>query len=142
MKINGLPVLDANSQLFLQISKNDIKKSKKKDERKCAAATAICRADSNVEEAIVHLTRAYIKLRENDFYIRYNVPTNLRTEIVSFDRGGDMDAGSYVLRPLQPSKKLGNDKRKRTKTKKSSKNVKISSRHITGNVRKHMPVFG
>ncbi len=104
--IDGTPVTDGKSSILLTITDGDIAKSDPKHPETCAAARAICR-DFGAVEARVHLSRIYIKRKKSSLWERYVTPPNLRTEIVSFDRGGGFDPGEYRLTPVQPSNRAG-----------------------------------
>lgn len=104
MKINGLPVIDANRPLIINITEKDIKVSKIGDEKHCAAATAICRQEKT-SDVIVHASRAYVKSKNQKFYLRYMVPICLNIQTKVFDKRGKMDAGDYMLYAPQPSQK-------------------------------------
>ena len=109
MRINGLKVTDAKKPLRITITKQDVKAGSKKDPTSCAAARALCRQDG-VAEARVHIARTYLKT--GDKWTRYATNGGLRTEIISFDRGGDFAPGKYVLTPLSPSQRTGKNHNK------------------------------
>lgn len=118
MKINGVPVVDAKKPAKIKIFKQDIDKSTKKDPGMCAAAVAALRTFSNVNEARVHLKRIYLRVGKGptERWLRYETPTALRQEIISFDRGGKFEPGDYQLKVSAPSERLGVDKRPRPRT--------------------------
>jgi hypothetical protein len=103
MKIQGIDVIDANEEIEVTITPNDIKLGKKKSAHECAAARALCR-EHHAEAATVHLSRAYIK--KNGKWWRYSVPPMLRSEVIAFDRGGNFAPGDYTLKAVQPTQKL------------------------------------
>jgi hypothetical protein len=105
MQISGLPVVDASRRLMLRISKTDIKKGKSKDPGACAAARCALRSVKNVEQVRVHKSRTYLNVGRK--WVRYHTPVSLRTEIVSFDRAGVFEPGSYVLTPMNPAHRGG-----------------------------------
>ena len=104
MKIDGMEVVDATKPAFIHITLNDVKKGGIKDPYSCAAARA-CIRDLHLTAAKVHVGRMY--LRKGNKWVRYMTPQSLRTEIVSFDRGGGFAAGDYKLSPPPPSGALG-----------------------------------
>lgn len=117
MKLEGLPVYDAERPAHITITAGDVKRGGVKKPSSCAAALA-CLRDLKVTEARVHLGRTY--LRKGDKWLRYATPASLRTEIVAFDRGGSFTPDDYTLTPMSPSNLLGHSKPtgpKRTKTK-------------------------
>jgi hypothetical protein len=87
MEINGKPVIDATKSLRIQISREDAGRGKTKDPGQCAAARAILRVVPTAKGARVHLGRTYIETDKE--WVRYTTPPSLKTEIVSFDRGGE-----------------------------------------------------
>lgn len=100
MKINGLPVVDAKGPVTIKITNTDVKNGNNKDPASCAAARALCRKQG-IAEARVHIGRTYVRIGRK--WIRYYTTPALRSEIVSFDRGGSFEPGIYKLRPLAPS---------------------------------------
>jgi hypothetical protein len=140
MKIQGMPVEDANDKLEIAINKTDIRLGAKKDSNSCAAARALCR-QHHAEAAMVHFSRAYIK--KNGKWLRYSVPTALRNEVLAFDRGGAFEPGEYVLAPVQPTVRLDASVRKRYEKKTKRKLPQNGARakrpyHVVTGVRKRM----
>lgn len=101
-KINGLPVKDGKKSISIMVTPQDIKRAHVKDPTMCVAALA-CRRELGCTEARVHIGRTY--LRFNGHWDRYITSPNLRTEIVSFDRGGKFTPGEYALLKMQPSRR-------------------------------------
>jgi len=108
MKIEGIDVKDANHKIVLNITKDDVKAGSLKKANSCAAAKALCRQEG-CEAAKVHMSRAYIK--KGGKWLRFGVPMALRNEVLAFDRGGKFEPGEYTLVPLQPTVRLGADRR-------------------------------
>lgn len=108
MKIEGLPVRDLTKPLKLVISEEDCRRGNRKDGSSCAAALAACKLPK-VTEARIHIGRIFLNVA-NKYWLRGKTPGALRTEIVSFDRGGKFEPGEYTIRPLSPSE-LPNGKR-------------------------------
>jgi hypothetical protein len=135
MKIKGMPVKDAKKSLVLTITTADVRTGKGKEPRTCAAARALCRQE-HVPEAIVHLSRVYV--RKGDQWLRYGTPQSMRSEIVAFDRGGTFETGTYTLPALQPSVRLGSP-RKSPRILDGSKpqSGNRAKMHITKGVRQH-----
>lgn len=104
LKIGGKPVTDSKRNVVLHILPGDVASGRKKRPDCCAAAQA-CMRQMGAKQARVHLSRVYIE-REND-WLRFQTPTSLRTEIISFDRGHRFEAGDYTLGKIKPSLKLG-----------------------------------
>ena len=129
MKINGLPVIDGKNSIEVMITTQDVKRSTKKDPTRCAAAIA-CVRDLGASEARVHVGRTYI--RYNGHWERYMTSQALRTEIVSFDRSGKFQPGTYSLLKMTPAKRptgkrQGSDKPKTYKSKRKY--------HVLSNIR-------
>jgi hypothetical protein len=130
MKINGMEVVDATKPEYIHITDRDVKSGGVKDPSGCAAAKA-CVRDLKVVEAKVHLGRIY--MREGNKWVRYLTPSSLRTEIISFDRGGGFESGDYKLLPPPPSMHLGYNKP--TGPKKRKVPSKRAPRHVVVGVR-------
>ena len=131
MKINGLPVFDAKETIVLRINKTDVKDGRVKDPHKCAAALA-CMRQLHVTDARVHVGRTYV--RRKGHWDRYLTSPALRSEIVSFDRGGRFEPGEYTLLKIQPSRK-GDTSRDTRKRKPGHKVKKRMPYHMLTEVR-------
>lgn len=103
--IDGLPVIDAKRPLKITVNKKDIEKADVKKPDTCAFAQA-CKRELKVKEVRVHLGRVYLRQNESN-WVRYFTPSNLRSEIIAFDRGGKFIAGEFVLPNPTPTGKLG-----------------------------------
>lgn len=99
--IGGKKVVNGTRRVKLHITAADIK-AKKGDPQNCAAAKAALRQVPNCVAARVHVGRVYL-LKDDGKWHRYMTPDALRTEIVSFDRGGKFIPGDYELVPMPPS---------------------------------------
>ena len=108
MKIDGIEVVDARKPLSLKIGKKDIGRGSVKNPYVCAAARAIMRQVPNATQAKVHMSKIYIKTGKK--WTRYQAPASLRTEIVSFDRGGAFEAGEYLLAPVPSAQRYTPEK--------------------------------
>lgn len=128
MRINGKRVVDAKQTLRITISKRDAALGKTKDPAECAAARAIVRMVQDVKSARVHLGRTYIEYP--DRWVRYKTPNNLKTEIVSFDRGArrHYSEGSYTLYAPAPADRLGARYKPTGKTGHSKRRAHIAKR--------------
>lgn len=111
--IDGKIVVDAKKPLMLHITAADITNADRKEPHACVVARA-CRRELHVKEVRVHLSRIYVRTNDSN-WTRYHTPASLRSEIIAFDRGGEFSKGEHRLVPLQPAKRLGADKRKRSK---------------------------
>jgi hypothetical protein len=111
----GLPVIDAKQDLILNVTKEDIGKSKKKDVNFCAIATAGRR--NKLFQAVQILRTCANVLVDGKLY-HYVLPEREQKEIVCFDRTGIMAPGKYVLKAPPPSRtRVAAAKTKRALTK-------------------------
>jgi len=106
VQIDGLPVRDLKKPLKLVISDEDCRRGNAKTPSSCAAALAACKLPK-ITEARVHIGRIFLNV-SNKYWLRGKTPGALRTEIVSFDRGGKFEPGEYTIRPLSPSERTNN----------------------------------
>lgn len=120
--IDGKPCFDAKKPIVLHITKQDVARANVKKPDTCAVAQT-CLRKKGVKEVRIHLSRAYVRFNATNWQ-RFMVPTALRSEIVSFDRGGRFSPGDYSLYAPEPSKKLGADKRKRPSAPKGNRRRK------------------
>lgn len=109
MKINGMDVKDATQKVKIKITKTDCTKGATKDPGACAAARACLRQVPDCHKARVHIGRTYLQVGEK--WLRFQTPLALRSEIISFDRGGAFEPGDYELRPLSVAERKGRGKR-------------------------------
>jgi hypothetical protein len=135
MQIAGMKVVNAAKPLKITITKRDVTLGANKDPAACAAARALVR-QTGCTQARVHLGRTY--LQEDDKWVRYNTPESIRSEIVSFDRGGGFAPGEYTLPACQPShrasgKRQGSNRRPVSKKMKK----KRAKPHFVSGVRAH-----
>ena len=110
-RVGGRNCIDAASTIEIEITEQDTRFASRKDHTNCVMARACMKQEST--DAIVHVSRIYLKVKDQDLWTRYAVDSSLRTEIIAFDRGGKFAPGIYKLHKLQPCKSLGADKRKR-----------------------------
>ena len=97
-------VVDATTDITLTILPTDVVGADLKAPGNCVAARA-CRRQENLE-ARIHITRVYLR-NGGTVWTRYIVPTNLRTEIIAYDRGGAFVPGTYQLKAPKSTEKLG-----------------------------------
>lgn len=98
MKINGKKVVDAKKPTTIHITPKDIAAGDNKNPSGCAAARAAEHSIEGCISARVHVGRVYIE--QESQWVRYNTSNALRTEVVTFDRGGQFEPGAYTLRPI------------------------------------------
>ncbi|SRR5712692_128581 len=127
----GLPLIDADEDLNIEVFKSDVSKSKKNDPANCAAAVASKRILKT--EVEVHISRTYVKDPKKKAWIRFVTPASVGREITSFDRSSIFEPGKYVLKAISPSQRLGvRTKRRGIDTGTGKKRIKA---HITANIR-------
>jgi hypothetical protein len=98
----GHPLFDGKKPIPFHVTQADVKSASLKNHFQCAAAKRLV-ADG-YETACVSLSVAYVV--KNGKAYRYSVPPSLRTEIVSFDRGGGFATGTYTINPFPERRKL------------------------------------
>lgn len=101
--IEGLPVVDAKRGLKIEITKNDVRNSKKGDTTHCAAAVA-CKRQYK-KEVRVYLTKTYIKT--GNHWTRFMTPESISREIIASDRGSNFIPGVYKLNAPTKHERLG-----------------------------------
>lgn len=133
MELDGKKVADAKKAIRITITKSDVAKGKGKDPDHCAAALA-CIREGHASEARVHVSRVYLK--RGSKWTRYKTPLAIRSEIISFDRGGGFAPGEYTLRPIQPSERYGAPRKKRyERTGKHPKRGRRVKPHVVAGIR-------
>jgi hypothetical protein len=120
-KFDTKNVTDATEDITLTILPTDIIGADLKTPGNCVAARA-CRRQENLE-ARIHITRVYLR-NGGTVWTRYIVPTNLRTEIIAYDRGGAFVPGTYQLKAPKSTEKLGEKRSIKRNERKESKNKK------------------
>lgn len=137
--IDGLPVVDAPSRaaITFTVNKADVKGSDKMNPRKCAAALALSREYHT--EAIVHISRTYIKSEDKKSWIRYATPETIAREITSFDRGHSFEPGEYHVVPMAPAERLGAYKHQSGHSGKKDKTTRKRPNHKTVSIREEGP---
>jgi hypothetical protein len=95
-------IVNADKPLVIEVPKQLPKKGRRKNSYHCAFAEA-CALKPDVEEAIIHLSTAYIRFKGHKRFRRYRVQQRLRDQIVMFDKYGDFEPGEYTLGIIQPS---------------------------------------
>lgn len=101
--ISGKPVVDADKPVTVHVTPEDCAQGSKKDPERCAMALALKRV-TECDESRVHLGCTY--LRFGNKWLRYATPPSLKSEIISFDRGGGFYPGDFRLRPMPEALRL------------------------------------
>ncbi len=126
-------ITDATRNITIEVTRSDTTSSKVRNHSECALAHAAKRM-TNAEGAIINVTTAY--LITGDKAVRYELPTSVSREVVSFDRDAGFDPGSYHLRKPKPSRRLNNPKRSGAKKWVKGNGESPKPYHITGAVRR------
>jgi hypothetical protein len=134
--LDGSPVFDATNDLLIEVVKNDVAKADQKDPADCAMARAVRRC-TKAHEVRAHLGRVYVRQREKGPWKRYETGPALRSEIISFDRGGGFQEGQYMLKSIRPAHKLSARKKWKAGANRNSKlrKTKRIAPHTFKNVR-------
>ena len=101
---NVKSVSDADSDMFVEVTAHDVKNSAKKDINGCAMAVAAKR-QFKATGMVVSPSVAYVV--KHDKAVRFQLPTSVQKEVVSFDRGGGFDTGEYELHRPSKSARIG-----------------------------------
>lgn len=123
-------VSDADERLVIEVTDRDEKNSRKKDHSGCAMAVA-CKRSLALDGVIVSRTKAYLVRGETA--VRYQLPESVTREVVSFDRGGGFEPGTYELHAPNKSIRLGHEQGGNYP--RTGRGKKIRRQHITGGVR-------
>lgn len=111
----GKPIVDANKNLTITLTQRQINTSHQKDSARCAFARCCEQSVNNVEAAFFFRQSAYLEYKTK--IVRYMLTGAAMTEVIVFDRGGNMQPGKYVLRAPSKAERLenkrGRDKRDR-----------------------------
>lgn len=100
-------VVDADNPLIFEVTKEDVRKSTRKDMNNCAIAVACKRGSSGKSPDFVVASRSRVYIITKGEAVRYTMPTNAVREITSFDRGASFTPGIYIIYPLTPAGRLG-----------------------------------
>lgn len=132
--LDGLPVLNAKRGVKLHVIDNDIKRADRKVPEDCVVART-CRRQMHAKEVRVHLGRVYVRQNAGN-WLRYMTPRSLRTEIISYDRGGRFEPGEYHLSaPTPTARKAGHQGSAWARPKKGRKGKKRRPMHVVTDVR-------
>ena len=139
--IDGLPIRNATESLLLHITGPDVKSARIKRPDCCVVAQAVKR-ETRAKQVRVHLGRVYVRTT-GTHWTRYITPASLRTEIISFDRGGAFSLGVHTLGKFGPVKshKAGQTQGTRKAGKQIKTGKKRRAPHTVANVRTS-PAFG
>jgi hypothetical protein len=126
-------VVDADEAIEIEVTKADNKSAKVRNHNACALAVS-CKRTLHLDGVIVSINTAY--LIKGNKATRYKLPESVSREIVSFDREGGFDEGSYKLNPVHKGQRLGERQERPTYAEKRSAGGKLRRfMHRTNGVR-------
>jgi len=97
-------VVDADRNARIEVTDKDDKIAKRKSHKTCAMAVA-CKRRFHLDGVIISVNRAY--LVKGTQARRFVLPPSVEREVVSFDRGGGFEPGTYELSKVPENSKLG-----------------------------------
>src|SRR6266550_2997179 len=100
-------VEDGTKPIEVEVTAKDSKSAAVRNHQGCAMAVA-CKRLTKADGVIVSISTAYII--KGKTATRYRVPAAVQREIISFDREAGFAEGSYNIRPMEPTSKLGHEK--------------------------------
>lgn len=133
----GLKIVEATESLPITVTARDAKVGARMDPKNCAFAKA-CKRQNDLVAAYFFPTFTYLETKNKEL-IRYKNPPSVQREVISFDRGGTLAPGDYMLSPISPSCRL-DAIRKRAKKHRNTEHAKTgrkrSAPHETTGIRK------
>lgn len=123
----GIPVRDATDRVLVVVTRSDVVNAKKANSKHCALARAALRLP-DVNAAYFFRSCAFIEYQ--NAMVKYQLPSSVQKEIVSFDRAGVFAAGIYQLSPISPMKTAAQRAkydRKRNKARRQANKAKTSA---------------
>jgi hypothetical protein len=96
-KERGIPMIDANKPIIVDVTPADCAKSTAKNSKECAFAHAVVRVYKKQGVIATYFFRTTAWLEYDDKLVRYSLPPSAQKEIVAFDRGGGFAPGKYQL---------------------------------------------
>lgn len=102
-KERGIPMLDANKPIVVDVTPADCRKADRKNPEQCALARAVERMYKDQGVVSAYFFRSCAWLEYKDKLVRYHLPPSMQKEIVSFDRGAGFAPGKYQLSKVAES---------------------------------------
>ena len=125
-------VVDATRNAEIEVTPQDDRVAKRKSHKTCAMAVA-CKRKFHLDGVIISQNRAY--LVKGDKARRFTLPPSVEKEVVSFDRGGGFEPGSYQLSKVPKGIRLDRSVKTGTGHSGSHPTGVRRHRHMTGGVR-------
>jgi hypothetical protein len=126
---------DGTKKISFHITAADIRRGRRKDPERCAAALALKR-QLHADKVEVHISRTYVEVGGRRQ--RFGTPQALKEEIIAIDRGGAFEPGSYALKPI-PKSQTTSALADRARERKKLKRPAGRKRRLTPNVRRRGP---
>ena len=104
-KIGGRNCIDATHTIKIAITQEDTELASRKDHTNCALSRACMKQEGT--DAIVSLSRVYLKMPDRNVWVRYFLSDSAGKQITAFDQGGYFKSGIYELRPAPKNTMLG-----------------------------------
>jgi hypothetical protein len=123
-------VNDADRSVMIEVTDEDDKAGRRLNSEMCAFARA-CARTFHADGMIVGVKVVF--LIKGQVATRYIVPEAITREIISFDRGGGFDAGTYKLNKPTGVNRLGVGKSTRHKVRGNGQHKQF--RHFTRRIR-------
>jgi hypothetical protein len=102
-KERGIPMIDAEESLIIEVRKADVSRGDPKSPGDCALARA-CKREQKEEGVIAaYFFRSCAWLEYADKMVRYTLPSSVQKEIVAFDRGTKFVPGTYQISKVPKS---------------------------------------
>lgn len=132
-------VVDADEKLAIEVTPKDCASKAVKNHRECAMAVAVKRSE-HADGAIISKNTAYVI--KGDKAYRYKVPQSVAREVVSFDRKGGFEPGTYMLRQPTKTERLGGKETGDHSNEGIKRNKTPKFYHVTTNVRTRIGAAG
>lgn len=123
-------VVDAKRPATIEVTRKDATTKGVKNHAECAMAVA-CKRKFNLDGVIISRSVAYLVKGKNAR--RFKLPPATAKEVVSFDRGGGFEPGTYQLSAVGDWAKLGHQQGSAKRTIGNGQPKRF--RHITANIR-------
>lgn len=107
---DGLPVVEAEADLYVYVTEEDISCGVRKDPCRCAIAQAVKRSVGHVGgEAEIHRGIAYVKAPDEEgemVWRRFRLGPRTRQRVEMFDKTGIADPAGYLLKAPTKTQRL------------------------------------
>lgn len=125
-------VTDSTEKAVIEVTARDAQSKAVRDHGACVMAVA-CKRKLHVDGVIISRSVAY--LIKGDEAVRYQIPSSVAREIVSFDRGAGFETGTYELSKIDKSRKLGGREKRELDPNREHLTKDVRTHHVTTNIR-------